>query len=115
VSSPDGRSGLRTRGDGRNALDPRVPAEDVEARIVALRRGGDWHSLQGSSARVYARLMAWHDLTFAAAGVVASKAGLGRAVAAIDLGILRVAVPLAYPLFHRRIPPPAVSGPDRPV
>ena len=112
---PDGRAGLRTRGDGRNALDPRVQPEDVRARIIALRRGGAWRSLQGPPARVYARLMAWHDLFFAAAGLVAGKAGLGRVVAAIDLGVLRLAVPLAYPLFHRRIAPPAASDPIGPV
>ena len=113
--APDGGTGLRTRGDGRNVLDPRVQAADVRARIVALRRGGAWRSLQGPPARVYARLMACHDLFFAAAGVVAGKAGLGRVVAAIDLGVLRLTVPLAYPLFHRRIAPPGASDPAGPV
>lgn len=111
----DGRHGLRTRGDGRNELDPRLHAEDVRARVVALRRGGAWRSLQGAPARGYARCIAWHDLFFAAAGIVARKAGLGRAVAAIDLGVLRLCVPLAFPVFHRRIAPPAVSGPEASV
>ena len=115
AAAPGGRTGLRTRGDGRNALDPRLAADDVLARIVALRRRGAWHSLQGLPARVYARLMAWHDLFFAAAGSVARRAGLGRLVAAIDRGVLRLAVPLAYPLFHRRIAPPAASDSDEPV
>ncbi len=112
LTTPDGRRDLRTRGDGRNELDPRLHAEDVRARVVALRRGGAWRSLHGTPARVYARCMAWHDLFFAAAGMVARRAGLGRAVAAIDLGALRFWVPLAFPVFHRRIAPPAVSGPE---
>jgi hypothetical protein len=115
AAAPDGRSGLRTRGDGRNILDPHLVAEDVRARVVALRRGGVWCSLQGPPARVYALFMAWHDLFWAAAGVVARRAGLGRAVAAIDLGVLRLAVPLAFPLLHRWIAPPVVSLPDSTV
>ena len=111
----DGRSGLRTRGDGRNVLDPHLVAEDVRARVVALRRGGVWRSLQGGPARVYARFMAWHDLFWAVAGVVARRAGLGRAVAAFDLGVLRLSVPVAFPLLHRRVAPPTVLLPDRTV
>jgi len=115
TAAPDGREGLRTRGDGRNVLDPHLVAEDVRARIVAVRRGGVWRSLQGPTARVYARFMAWHDLLWAATGVVARRAGLGRAVAAIDLGLLRLAVPVAFPLLHRRVAPPTVLLPDRTV
>jgi hypothetical protein len=112
AAAQDGRDGFRTRGDGRNVLDPHLIAEDVRARVVALRRRGAWRSLEGPPARVYARLMAWHDLFWAAAGAVARKAGLGSAVAAIDLAMLRLSVPLAFPLFHRRIAPPAVSRQD---
>ena len=112
AAASDGRKGLRTRGDGRNVLDPHLVAADVRARVVAVRRRGAWRSLEGPPARVYARLMAWHDMLWAAAGVAGRKAGLGPAVAAIDLLALRLAVPLAFPLFHRRIAPPAVAGPD---
>jgi len=112
TAAPDGRPALRTRGDGRNELDPRLQAEDVRALVIAVRRGGAWRSLQGAPARVYARCMAWHDLFFGAAGVVARKAGLGREMAAIDLGALCFWVPLAFPVFHRRVAPPAVSGPE---
>jgi len=115
AAAPDGRNGLRTRGDGRNVLDPHLVVEDVRARVVALRRGGVWRSLQGPAACVYARFMAWHDLFWSAAGVVARRAGLGRAVAAIDFGVLRLSVPLVFPILHRRIAPPAVSLPDRTV
>jgi hypothetical protein len=112
TTTRDGGEGLRTRGDGRNALDPCLIPEDVLARVVALRRAGVWRSLAGRPAGVYARLMAWHDLLWAAAGVVAGHFHLGRLVAALDLGVLRLVVPLAFPLFHRRIAPPADSGPD---
>ena len=99
----DGRRGFRTRGDGRNVLDPLLSVEDVRARIVALRRAGAWHSLEGIPARGYARAIAWHDLLWAAAGVAARKVGLGRIVATADLGLLRVLVPPVFPAVHRRI------------
>ena len=108
----DGRAGLRTRGDGRNALDPLLSPEDVLARVSALRRGGAWRSLEGRPARVYAQLMAWHDLFWAAVGVAARGSGLGRLVAGIDLLVLRLSVPLVFPLFHRRISHPAARGPS---
>lgn len=111
----DGRHGLRTRGDGRNVLDPMLGREDVLARVAALRRGGVWRSLEGLGARVYARLMAWHDLFWAAAGIGLRRIGLGRAAAALDLGLLRIFVPVAFPLFHRRTARPDASGPDGPV
>jgi len=111
----DGKEGLRTRGDGRNALDPFLAPEDVLARVAALRRRGSWRSLESRPARAYAQLLAWHDLIWAAAGVAARKIGLGRAVAGLDLLWLRLAVPLAFPLFHRRIARPAAFGPDEAV
>jgi hypothetical protein len=113
--APDGRPCLRTRGDGRNELDPPLTSEAVRARVVALRRGGEWCSLQGGPARLYARFVAWHDLFFAAAGAVARKAGVGRGVAAVDRGTLRLLAPLTFPVCHRRIAPPAVSGPEESV
>jgi len=112
VSGNGGGHGLRTRGDGRNVLDPRLLAGDLMARVVALRRAGSWRSLDGRPARVYAELMALHDLFWAFTGVVARKVRLGGVVAAIDFGLLRLLVPLAFPLFHRRIARPAAAGPD---
>ena len=108
VTTADGRSGLRTRGDGRNVLDPLVALNNVRARVVALRRGGCWRSLEGRPARAYARLMAWHDLSWAATGHAAAKVGLGSVAAAVDLGLLRLLVPLAFPALHRRL-----DGQDR--
>jgi len=112
ATSPEGRPGLRTRGDGRNVLDPLLAGEDVLARVVAIRRAGSWRSLERPLARVYATCMAWHDLCWAAAGWLARKVGLGSLVAALDLGTLRLVVPLAFPLFHRRIPTPEGSLAD---
>src|SRR6185436_17323623 len=74
VVTREGRRGLRMRGDGRNVLDPLVVPADVRARVIALRRGGVWRSLQGPFARVYAQLMACHDLFWASVGVVARQA-----------------------------------------
>jgi hypothetical protein len=115
AESRDGRAGFRTRGDGRNVLDPHLLAGDVRARVVAVRRGGGWRSLEGTPARGYAQLMAWHDMAWAAAGIAARRIGLGAVVAALDLAVLRVAVPLAFPLFHRRMAPPALASADGPV
>ena len=112
ATGPDGAPGFRTRGDGRNVLDPHLLSDNNLARVVALRRAGQWSSLQGSSARGYARCMAWHGLCWAAAGVLARKARLGNAVAAMDLATLRTVVPLVFPLIHRRIPPPTANWAD---
>jgi hypothetical protein len=113
--SRDGRDGFRTRGDGRNDLDPHVLAEDVRARAVGLRRRGVWRSLESRQAKVYARLMAWHDLFWAAAGVAAKPVGLQVVTAAVDAGLLRVLVPLTFPAFHLRIAPPAAGPPETSV
>jgi hypothetical protein len=106
AAAREGRRDLRMRGDGRNLLDPRVADEDVLARIVAIRRSGAWRSLLGTRARIYSRLMAGHDLCWAAAGWLARTFGLGRVAAALDLGVLRLVVPLAFPAFHRPMTPP---------
>ncbi len=110
VRAQGGGEGYRTRGDGRNDLDPWLARNDVRARVVALRRGGAWRSLEGAGARAYARFMAWHDLFWSAAGIVAGKIGAARAVAAIDRSVLSLLVPLLFPLVHRRIPPPVEPG-----
>ncbi|HZN55268.1 MAG TPA: hypothetical protein VFB67_08090 [Candidatus Polarisedimenticolaceae bacterium] len=95
--------GWRTRGDGRNVLDPPLAPENVRGRVDAVRRGGAWRSLEGGPARAYARLVGWHDLFWAGCGVIARKVGLARAVAALDAALLRVAAALLFPAVHRRI------------
>lgn len=111
----DGRSGFRTRGDGRNVLDPLLASDDVLARVIALRRGGVWRSLSGPAARVYATGMAWHDFSWAAAGHLARRAGLGTLVARCDLLVLQLLAPFVFPLCHRRIPRPEASSPETTV
>lgn len=103
---------FRTRGDGRNVLDPPLAREQVRGRVIAVRRGGRWRSLEGGPARAYARLVGWHDLVWAGSGVLAGRIGLGRAVAAVDAAVLRVIAPLLFPLLHRRIDLPG-APPDR--
>jgi hypothetical protein len=115
VRTKDGRVGLRTRGDGRNALDPLLAPSDVRARVAALRRNGAWRSLDGATARAYALLMAWHDVAWAATGVAARNVGLESWVASIDRLVLTLAVPVAFPLFHRRTAPPGAAGAERSV
>lgn len=111
----DGQACLRTRGDGRSLLDPPVLARDVVARVVAVRRGGTWRSLEGRGAAAYALLIAWHDLFWAAATALARRAGFGGIASALDRGLLRLGAPLVFPLCHRRIVPPATSGSDATV
>jgi len=115
VAGADGRPGFRTRGDGRNLLDPHLAAGDVLAKVGAVRRAGVWRSLDGPAARVYEKLMAAHDLAWAVAGVGFRKIGLGAAGSAVDRGLLRLAAPLVFPLCHRRIAPPTAPDPAKTV
>jgi hypothetical protein len=108
----DGRPCLRTRGDGRNTLDPPISAAAVIGRVVAVRRAGEWRSLEGRAASVYARLVAWHDLSWAAAGMAGRKVGLGGLVAGVDRWLLKLGVPTVFRLVHRRIAPPGAAGSD---
>jgi len=113
--TPGGDACLRTRGDGRSELDPPVSPDAVAARVVAVSRKGAWRSFEGRGASVYARLVAWHDLAWAAAGVAARGIGLGRLAATLDRGLLALGGALLFSLIHRRIAPPAVAGPDASV
>jgi hypothetical protein len=110
----DGRDCLRTRGDGRNALDPPLEPGRVRARVVAVRRGGRWTSLGGPGAALFRTLMAWHGLFWSAAGVLARPVGLGGLAAVLDRGVLALAVPLVFPLLHRAAAPPVSEGPAKP-
>jgi hypothetical protein len=113
----DGRSGYRTRGDGRIALDPTLDAERIVGRVVAVEGDGAWWSLDGAGARLYARLMAWHALFWAAVGAVARlcdrvprRLGFGTPLVAlaawIDRVLLRLVHGLGFRLCHARVPPP---------
>jgi hypothetical protein len=110
VVTKDGRAGLRTRGDGRNRLDPLLLVDDVRGRVIGVRHGGVWRSVRTPAARVYAKLVAWHDLSWAAAGVALRRIGLGAVAAAADRALLELTAPWLFPLLHRRLTPPAGRG-----
>jgi hypothetical protein len=114
----DGRPCLRTRGDGRVALDPPLETKRVVGRVVAVERDGTWRSLRGRGARAYALALAIHDLAWAAlASLVARRAdralraaGLSAPLhgwtAAADRSVLRVVHALLFDAVHPRIPEP---------
>ena len=114
ASAPDGTPCLRTRGDGRNQLDPPVLPGAVRGRVVAVRRGGIWRSLEGGPAQAFARAVAWHALAWSAAGVALGAIGLGAVAAAIDAFLLRLTAVL-IPIVFPRIPAPAAAGAERSV
>ena len=110
-----GRPCLRTRGDGRNELDPALPPDAVRARVVAIRRAGVWRSLEGMRAVAYARLVAWHDLFWASAGIAFRKVGLGSAATHLDHALLRLTAALLFTPLHARIEAPDGAVPETPV
>lgn len=113
--TPDGEPCLRTRGDGRNELDPPVAAGAVVARAVAVRRAGVWRSLEGPGPSLYARLVAWHALAWAAAGIAARKVGLGGVVRSLDGALLGVASRLFFVPMHGRIAAPPATRSENSV
>jgi hypothetical protein len=115
AAAADGRPCLRTRGDGRNVLDPPVFADAVSARVTAVERSGSWRSLDGPGAAFYARLVAWHALAWAAAGAVSRPVGAGALVAWLDRAVLRVGATLFFTPFHGRVAAPVATGPERSV
>jgi hypothetical protein len=110
---PDGKPCLRTRGDGRIALDPPVDPGQVRGVVIAIEDNGCWWDLRGGGAKVYAIGLVLHDFFWAAAGVLALKieralsrfgisfpaAGLaGR----IDSTLLRLCHRLLFKSLHAR-------------
>jgi hypothetical protein len=106
----DGSPCLRTRGDARSELDPPVLAERVVARVRAVRRAGVWRSLDGPAPRLHGRLVAWHALFWSASAIVLGRIGFRPAAAAVDRGLLAIAVPWTFPVFHRRLAPSSGDG-----
>ena len=104
----------RTRGDAVPALDPHVTRDRILGRVTAVQDGGGWWDLRSRKARFYARMLALHDLCWAAAGRAAGKVDrrvrrvLGRKgplrawTAALDRTVLRLAHGLSFRLFHSR-------------
>lgn len=116
-----GRPCLRTRGDGKLQLDPALARSNVLGRVVAVDRGEGWRTVRSRGARAYARLLAWHDFSWAAAGVLAARAdrvlgkpgpaGPLRSVAAwADRRLLRLIHLCLFRSLHPRVEPPGVDS-----
>ena len=112
VRCTDGVRRMRTRGDGRNGLDPLLDRANVVGRVLALQDHGAWWDLRGRWARSYATGLAWHDLFWAGVGQAAYRFDRLRAggerttwrnrVWALDLWLLRRVHGLLFRAFHRR-------------
>lgn len=111
----DGSPRLRTRGDGRNELDPPLERERVRGRVFALESGGAWWDLESGGARAWALALALHGLgwSFVGAGArtidrrvrgASAPRGLAAFVARADRVVLRAAHRAAFRVFHRRLP-----------
>ena len=107
----DGAPCLRTRGDGRHELDPPPARAAVRARVAAVRRGAAWRSLDGGAPRVYAFLVAAHDLAWAGAIHLLRPIGLSGAAAVLDRTLLTLGARVAVPLAHRRVEGPVPGVP----
>ena len=114
---PDGRPCLRTRGDGRNRLDPPLDRSDVHGRVFAVLMDGGWRDVRSGRARFYAKALAFHDLAWAAAGVLAARLDrrMGRegspgplagATEGVDRMLLGLLHRVLFLWFHPRIAAP---------
>lgn len=112
-----GRPRLRTRGDGVLTLDPPVDLDRVVALVVAFEDGEQWRSTRHRVARAYAWCLAWHDLFWAAVGVVLRRleqrpkgsqtaARLRPVAEAVDRRLLRCVHRLLSKWMHRRVAKP---------
>jgi hypothetical protein len=117
----EGRPRLRTRGDGVPVLDPAVDLDRVLGRVVAFEDADGWRSVRGTTARAYARCLAWHDLFWAAMRELSVRVDgrLGRYgiplrfrpwTTAVDRGILRLVHRLLFRRLHPRISEPGPEG-----
>jgi hypothetical protein len=109
---PDGRSCLRTRGDGLLYLDPPCAPESVLGKVLLLRREGVWRDLRGPGAGAYARCLAWHDFFWAGCGAMAERlqggrGGAWRLIRRLDRALLRMADGLLFARLHATAAPPS--------
>lgn len=113
TTGPDGEPRLRTRGDGKTALDPPLDPALVRGVVVAIEDDGCWWDLRGGGAKLYAIGVFLHDFFWAAAGMVARELeGLmkkvGVAVPAfslterVDRSLLGLAHRLLFKPLHAR-------------
>jgi hypothetical protein len=90
TTGPNGEPCLRTRGDGRIALDPPLDPAKVRGVVVAIEDDGYWWDLRGGGAKLYAIGVFLHDFFWAVAGMNARKLEgtlrkIGIALSAVDL------------------------------
>jgi hypothetical protein len=107
AATPSGAVCLRARGDAARPLDPPVPPGNVLGVVVAVRRGGEWRSLQGGLPRAYGGALAWHGLFWAWLRSRVPQGALGAAVEGADRALLGAVDRLLFRAAHRRIADPA--------
>jgi hypothetical protein len=118
---PDGRPGLRTRGDGCHGFDPHVHRSQVIGRVTAFRLDGEWRSTRTLRGRVYGKLVAWHDLFWSVSGLATGRLvrGLSRLgirvplvrwVASADRRLLGIAHRVLFVGVHPVVASPAEDG-----
>ena len=91
------------------AFEPEpAPAE----RAVAFHREGTWRRLTGAAPRAWAVAVGAHDLFWSALAIVLP----GKAVTALDRGLLLAASAIAFKIVHRvdARPPGAPGRSERP-
>jgi hypothetical protein len=104
----DGIEYLRTRGDAVSVLDPPLDPARIVGQVVSFSRAGQWRTLCGGAPRTYARAVALHGLFWAGAAALLSRfEGLRACAVWLDRTLLSGFDALLFPLFHRRISPPA--------
>ena len=108
-----GSSRLRTRGDGRIALDPWVDPAAVIGRVLAIGYDdGSWRNLRNLRARFYGRALALHGLAWGGLGAALVKFGgrggaeLRRRLGRLDHFNLRLAHGLFFRGMHPCVPQP---------
>lgn len=117
ASREDGTPLLRTRGDGRSALDPPLPRDRLRGRVLGARIEGRWCGFNGAAARVYGLSLALHGLAWAGAGALARAldrrlrrlgfpSPLEGWTAAADRALLHAVHRSLFHRLHPRLPAP---------
>lgn len=121
----DGRSALRTRGDGNPYLDAPVDRGAVEGRVLTARVGGSWRTFRGRRPRLWAWLLAWHDLSWSLLwagtrgagrllGPIGRRIAPERWIAGFERRLLGLGHRLLFRHFHPIVEAPSRAGQGRP-